>query len=76
VAPPLRPVTARLGIGSALRGVEAGHGEASLYRLDGSGTRGTLARVGADFVELRGGDPERPRVEVVPFTALAAVRGG
>jgi hypothetical protein len=76
VDPALRPVTARLGIGSALRGVQDGGGEAVLHRVDGSAVRGALGRVGADFVEVRTGEPGGARIEVVPFTGLAAVRSG
>ena len=66
------PVTARLGLGSALRGVAETRADAVLHRLDGSLLRGVLGRVGADFVEVRVG--EAGTVEVVPFGALAAVR--
>jgi hypothetical protein len=73
-----RPVGARVGIGSALRGVAEGGAETVLHRVDGSTTWGLLGRVGQDFLELRTGvDRERGRtVEVVPFAALAAVRSG
>ena len=76
--PPLaRPVTARLGLPSALRGVaEAGSGVV-VHHLDGTCRRGRLARVGADFVELIEGDETVAavgEVEVVPLDSLAAVR--
>jgi hypothetical protein len=74
VDPGLRPVTASLGIGSALRGVQDGRGEAVLHRVDGSAVRGALGRVGADFVEVRTGEQGAGRIEVVPFATLAAVR--
>jgi hypothetical protein len=64
-----RPVTARLGLASALRRVAEERDEVLLHRVDGSLDRGVLTRVGADFVELRARD-----TEVVPFSALAAVR--
>jgi hypothetical protein len=72
VAPPGRSVTARLGVGSALRGVAETRADTVVHRTDGSLLRGVLGRVGADFVELRVG--EGGQVEVVPFGALAAVR--
>jgi hypothetical protein len=72
VADRARPVTARLGLASALRGVAESRAEAVLHGLDGALLRGVLGRVGADFVEVRAG--ESGGVEVVPFGALAAVR--
>jgi hypothetical protein len=76
-----RPVTARLGLGSALRGLAESGGEVTVTRLDGSRSTGLLGRVGADFLELvaapgfaedmRG----EPGTELVPFAHLAAVRG-
>jgi hypothetical protein len=72
VAPEARPVAARLGLGSALRGLAEGRGEVVLHRLDGQTLRGLLARVGLDFVEVG----TRERVDVVPFGAVAAVRAG
>ncbi len=73
-APGARPVTARLGLGSALRGLARAGQEVALHRTDGSVLRGVLGRVGADFVELPVGDPGV--LEVVPFAALAAVSAG
>jgi hypothetical protein len=74
-----RPVTARLGFGSALRHVQDTRVQTVLHRLDGSLVRGLLGRVGADFCELLVGEPgvgeAGPRLtEVVPFAAVAAVR--
>jgi len=69
VPAPARPVTARLGWGSALRGLqELAHGVV-LHRLEGTTVRGSAARVGADFVEVV---EESGTATVVPFTALAA----
>jgi hypothetical protein len=65
-----RPVTARLGVGSALRGVAESRAETVLHRLDGTLLRGVLGRVGADFVELLA--VEEP--ETVPLAVVAAVR--
>jgi len=75
VPEPLRPVTARLGWASAMRGAAAGRGEVVLHRRDGTQARGALVRVGADFVELLGEDePGHPAV--VPLAAVVAVRSG
>jgi hypothetical protein len=69
-----RPLGARLGVASALRGVGESGGEAVVLRLDGGSARGTLGRVGADFVDLRLGEGRSGHLETVPFAALAAVR--
>jgi hypothetical protein len=69
-----RPLTARLGVASALRGVAEERGEVVVLTLDGVATRGTLGRVGGDFVDLRVGDGQAGHLETVPFTGLAAVR--
>ena len=71
VAAPARALTARLGLGSALRGLAEDRVEVVLHRSDGQVLRGLVGRVGRDFVEV--GTPER--VDVVPFTAIAALRG-
>jgi hypothetical protein len=68
-----RSVTARLGLGSALREVAACGREAALHLGDGRVLRGEPLRVGADFLEVRvPGEPAY--VEVVPFSALVALR--
>ena len=72
--PEARPVTARLGLGSALRGLAQARLEVALHRSDGSLLRGVPGRVGADFLEVGIGD--HAGVEVVPFEALSAVRAG
>jgi hypothetical protein len=69
-----RPVTARLGLGSALRGLAGSRAQALVHRVDGTGTPGLLGRVGEDFVEVRSVDPGG-YVVLVPFAALAAVCG-
>ena len=71
-----RPVTARLGLASALRSVADMRSPAVLHRLDGSLTRGVPGRVGADFVEIRVGEEAGSAgyVELVPFAALSALR--
>ena len=74
-----RPLTGRLGLGSALRGVAESGGEAVLHLRDGAVTRGALGRVGADFVEVRpGSDPGRAAgaAVVLPFAAIAALSDG
>jgi hypothetical protein len=71
-----RPVTARLGLGSALRSLAQERADVVLHRVDGSATRGVMVRVGADFVDLRSGEGPAGYVETVPFGALAAVRTG
>lgn len=63
------PLT-RLGVGSTLRGLAAADARCVVHRLDGARHEGVLERVGADFVEVR---PEVGRVQLVAFTALAAV---
>ena len=73
-----RSVVARLGLGSALRGVADTHAVIVLHHVDGTASRGHLARVGADFVELVSADDQRPnapgRADVLSFDMLAAVR--
>jgi hypothetical protein len=65
------PVTARLGLGSALRRVADG-GERCRVRLrDGTAYDARLGRVGADFVEVVTGDRAEPWV--VALDALSAV---
>jgi hypothetical protein len=78
-APGTRPLTARLGLGSALRGLAEDRGDVALHRRDGSACRGRLGRVGRDFVEvLAGADSSdvagRAQLEVLPFGTLAALR--
>ncbi len=81
VSEPARSVLARLGLGSALRHVAESGAVVVLDCVDGSRRRGTLVRVGADFVEVAGGEePATPHREgdpgrcVLPFAALAAIR--
>jgi hypothetical protein len=68
----LQSVEGRLGIGSVLRGLATARSEVVVHRVDGRSTRGILGRIGADFVEVATTDSGH--VEVVPFTAVAAVR--
>lgn len=73
-----RSVTARLGLGSVLRGVADAQAVILVHHADGTQSRGHLARVGADFVELVSADDNRPiglgKCEVLGFETLAAVR--
>ncbi len=76
-----RPLSARLGLGSALRGVAAERSEVRAHLRDGAVLRGQVGRVGADFLEISVGDGAawdadrgRHRRELVPFRALAALR--
>lgn len=69
-----RPVTAGLGLSSALRGVADGRGDVVLHGRDGSLRRGVLDRVGADFVEVRVDEGRVGDPETLPFGGIAAVR--
>ena len=73
VAAEARGVTARLGLGSALREVVAARRETVLHLGDGRVLRGRPGRVGADFLEL-GPACEPGYPDVVPFTALVALQ--
>lgn len=67
-----RPLTARLSLRSVLRGLAA-EGQACALHLRGGRTlHGSLARVGADFVELRQGDVG---AVTVPLAAITVVQG-
>ena len=68
---PLRPLTGRLGMGSVLRGIAEDQDLVTLVRSDGEPRRGRIGRVGRDFFELV---TESRGVELVPFSAVAAVR--
>jgi hypothetical protein len=74
VVPEARPLTGRLGLASALRGVSDARADVVLHLLDGSVLRGSLARVGADFVDVRTGEGRSGYVDTLPFGAIAAVR--
>jgi hypothetical protein len=74
LGPEVRPVTSRLGLSSALRGVADARADAVLHQRDGSLTRGHLARVGADFVEVGVGQDGGGHTLTVPVGTLAAVR--
>lgn len=81
VSEPARSVLARLGLGSALRHVAESGAGVVLEHVDGGRQRGTIVRVGADFVEIAGArefgtDPwtDEPDRLVLPFAAMAALR--
>ena len=67
----LRPVTARLGLASAVRGVAEDLEPVTVVRSDGELRRGRIGRVGRDFLELIA---DAGQLEVVPFSAVSAVR--
>ncbi len=70
----VRPLSSRLGLSSALRGVAEARREAVVHRVDGSSTRGMLLRVGADHLDLATVEIDSGHVETVLFSAVAAVR--
>ena len=78
VAEAARPAVARLTFGSAVRRL-AEAGPVLLHHLGGAQREVTVTRVGADFLEARAApaDTTAPGADalVLPFTALAAVRG-
>ncbi len=65
------PRVASLGLGAALRRLGEQHLPCVLHLRSGARHEGTLARVGADFVEL---DLDAGRTVLVAFSALAAVQ--
>jgi hypothetical protein len=76
-------VFARLGLGSALRGIARDRLPVQVWLTDASVVSGTVDRVGADFVEVTehgAGEPRRRgevgAVRTIPFAALALVRSG
>jgi hypothetical protein len=74
-------VSARLGLGSALRALAQDRAPVTVLLIDGSAVTGTIDRVGADFVEITdreagSRDQRRPQVRTVPTAALAVVRAG
>ncbi|HET7385246.1 MAG TPA: hypothetical protein VFJ19_01125 [Nocardioidaceae bacterium] len=71
MAEPARGLTAKLGLGSALRGIAEAQETVLLQRVDGHSSRVMLGRVGADFLEAAETAGAEPRV--VRFSAIAAV---
>lgn len=75
------PVTAKLTLRSALRGIARDRSGVRIHLVDGAVLDATIDRVGADFIEVarHAVGEARRRSEVrdvllVPFAALAAVR--
>lgn len=75
------PVRARLTLASVLRRIAADRSVVTVVATDGRAVSGTLARVGADFVELAEQSydetaraQQSPRVVLVPFPAIALLR--
>ena len=68
----VRPVVARLGLGSVLRSIAEETTPVAVWDVDGEVHRGVLRRVGTDFVELD--DPEGAGAGLIPFGAMALVR--
>lgn len=72
------PVTARLGFGYALRRIASDGDRCGLHLLDGGTLDARPVRVGADFVEVDAGDPDRPTTRrtltLVAHHAIAVVR--
>lgn len=66
-----RGIAARVGIGSALRGLAEERDAVAVLRVDGRVRRGRLGRVGADFLELM---VDGDGIEVVATSAIAVVR--
>ncbi len=73
VAPENRPVAARLGFGSALRGIAEERTAVLLHRVDGGIVRGVLRRVGADFAEVL---EEDQGVTLLAWRTIAGLRRG
>lgn len=76
-------VFARLGLGSALRGIARDRLPVQVVLTDGSAVTGTVDRVGADFLEMTEhpvGEPRRrgstDGVRTVPFAGIAMLRSG
>lgn len=66
------PVTAKLGLGSALRRVAEAGEECRVCLRDGTAYDVRLARVGADFVEATAGDTREPVLHL--FGGIAAIQ--
>lgn len=71
-----RPVTARLGFGSALHRYAAGVPEVLVQPVTGMALSVRLVRVGADFLEVDPGTGAADGLLLVPSAAVSAVRVG
>jgi hypothetical protein len=74
-------VASRIGLRQVLRGIARDRSAVRLQLTDGTTVDATLDRIGADFVEVATHSAAEPRrqqdvrdVELVPLTAIAAVR--
>lgn len=74
-------VTARLGLGHALRGIARDRAETTVLLTTGARLTGTIDRVGADFVDLAEhpvGEPRRAAavqsLRTLPFASMASLR--
>lgn len=68
-------VLRRLSLRSVLRRLAEEDADCLLHLVDGSRLEGRLLRLGEDFAEVRLADgPSEPGYDLVPLTALAAVR--
>lgn len=70
--PAVRPVSAQLGLGSALHRLSEERRTLVVEMSGGGQLRGRPERIGADFVEIRAAD--QAETVLVPFVALSAVR--
>ncbi|WP_232679454.1 hypothetical protein [Nocardioides sp. R-C-SC26] len=66
------PATARLGLGSPLRGLADAGARCVVRLLDSTSVDGVPVRIGSDFLELA--VEARERRVLVPFAAIAAVQ--
>jgi hypothetical protein len=69
------PASARLGLGAALRRLADSGEPCSVHRTDGRRHDGTLARVGADFVELASGTGGRLVLVALAHVSAVQSRG-
>lgn len=66
------PATARLGLGSPLRGLAQSQEPCVVHRLDGHRHDGVVRRVGQDFLELAVGEGQQP--VLVAFAAISVIQ--
>ncbi len=68
------PATARLGLGSPLRGLAEAQESCVVHRLDGQRHDGVVRRVGQDFLELAVGEAQQ--LVLVAFPVIAVIQHG